>query len=187
MHPAVSTYRTPLDSIELFLLLDLLGSANPTVPSYFKTTHWAYQRMAEIESRLRSLKQFRSSPTHPSKMSPSSAERRKETPFLHEANKHDNDRWMGGLIEDDHLPFMHRGVEILHMIPAPFPHVWHTIDDDGEHLDIDTVRDWAKLVTAFTAEWMDLDGFFDTQSSPSSKPSHQKKTGGHVDIDRTEL
>ncbi|KAJ9626998.1 hypothetical protein H2203_003458 [Taxawa tesnikishii (nom. ined.)] len=170
MHPAVSTYRTPLDSIELFLLLDLLGSANPTVPSYFKTTHWAYQRMAEIESRLRSLKQFRSSPLILLKC-------------RHQVRKG----------AKKHRFFMKQtstttiGVEILHMIPAPFPHVWHTIDDDGEHLDIDTVRDWAKLVTAFTAEWMDLDGFFDTQSSPSSKPSHQKKTGGHVDIDRTEL
>jgi len=47
------------------------------------------------------------------------------------------------------------------MIPIPFPRVWHTSDDDGEHLDIDTVEDWAKLVTAFTAEWMDLEGHFD--------------------------
>lgn len=48
------------------------------------------------------------------------------------------------------------------MIPIPFPRVWHEMDDDGEHLDIDTVKDWAKLVTAFTAAWMDLEGLFDT-------------------------
>lgn len=147
MNPAVSTYRTPLDAIDLFVLLDLLGSANPTVPSYFKTTHWAYQRMAEVERRLRSLKQFKSSPAHE---------------FLTEAKKGDGDRWLGGYIEDDHMPFQARGVDILHMIPAPFPTVWHTMSDDGEHLDLNTVEDWAKLVTAFTAEWMDLDGFFDT-------------------------
>jgi glutaminyl-peptide cyclotransferase len=36
------------------------------------------------------------------------------------------------------------------------------MEDDGEHLDIDTVEDWAKLVTAFAAEWMELEGHFDT-------------------------
>ncbi|CAI9630894.1 unnamed protein product [Alternaria burnsii] len=68
---------------------------------------------------------------------------------------------MGGFVQDDHVPFMARGVEILHMIPTPFPRVWHTIEDDGEHLDMDTVEDWTKLVMAFTAEWMELEGFFD--------------------------
>ncbi|KAG9641372.1 glutaminyl-peptide cyclotransferase, partial [Aureobasidium melanogenum] len=46
MHPATSIYRTPLDAIDLFVLLDLLGSANPRVPSFFRTTHWAYLNMA---------------------------------------------------------------------------------------------------------------------------------------------
>jgi glutaminyl-peptide cyclotransferase len=45
------------------------------------------------------------------------------------------------------------------MIPNPFPSVWHTPDDDAEHLDIDTCEDWAVLVAAFAAEWMDLEGF----------------------------
>ncbi|KAL1305576.1 hypothetical protein AAFC00_007181 [Neodothiora populina] len=161
VNPATSTYRTPLDSIDLFLLLDLLGSAHPTVPSYFKTTHWAYQRLAELEGRLRSLQQFKSSPNHPSKRSSPDHSPRDEPHFLPEANKGDGDRWMGGMIEDDHIPFQARGVDILHMIPAPFPSVWHNMDDDGEHLDLDTVEDWTKLFTAFTAEWMDLEGFVD--------------------------
>ena len=37
------------------------------------------------------------------------------------------------------------------------------MDDDGEHLDLETCRDWAQLFTAFTAEWMDLEGFMGTQ------------------------
>ena len=37
----------------MFLLLDLLGSKGPKVPSYFKTTHWAYKHMATAEARLR--------------------------------------------------------------------------------------------------------------------------------------
>ena len=51
----MSTYRTPLDSISLFVLLDLLGSAGPKIPSYFLTTHWAYKNMATIEKRMRDL------------------------------------------------------------------------------------------------------------------------------------
>lgn len=56
---------------------------------------------------------------------------------------------------------MARGVEVLHIIPTPFPTaVWHKIEDDGEHLDMPTVEDWAKMITAFVAEWMDLEGYF---------------------------
>lgn len=183
MNAATSTYRTPLDSIDLFLLLDLLGSASPRVPSYFKTTHWAYQRLADIENRLRTLQQFKSSPNHPSKRG-SDHVVRAEPQWLTEANKADNGRWLGGLIEDDHLPFQARGVDILHMIPAPFPSVWHTIDDDGEHLDMDTVEDWTKLFTAFTAEWMDLDGFLD---SGPKQAMQIKRRDSFAEMDRSEL
>lgn len=176
-HPALSTYRTALSSISLFLLLDLLGAKDPRVPSYFKTTHWAYQHMAGLESRLRALRQFKSSPNHPSKRTPSKAPRqsnakakanpakkklpREERLFLPEAAK-TGDRFFGGMVLDDHVPFMARGVEILHLIPTPFPRVWHELDDDGEHLDLDTVEDWAVLTTAFVGEWMDLEGFLET-------------------------
>lgn len=68
-------------------------------------------------------------------------------------------------MEDDHLPFLARGVEILHIIPLPFPAVWHTANDDGEHLDTDTTDDWAVIVTAFVAEWMDLEGHFDVPNA----------------------
>ena len=160
LHPTMSTYSTPLASIDLFVLLDLLGAARPNVPSYYKTTHWAYQHMADVEKRLRSLGKFKSSPNHSSK--PGSNQRRQKEPmFLPEAGKKDADFWMGGMIEDDHVPFMKRGVEILHVIPTPFPPVWHNIKDDGEHLDLDTVEDWAVLTSAFAAEWLDLEGFFD--------------------------
>lgn len=74
---------------------------------------------------------------------------------------------MGGFVQDDHVPFMARGVEILHVIPTPFPRVWHEITDDGEHLDMDTVEDWTKIVTAFAAEWMELEGFFDLKGRES--------------------
>jgi glutaminyl-peptide cyclotransferase len=162
----MSQFRTPLAEISIFLLLDLLGAKNPSMPSYFKTTHWAYKNMAAIEKRLRGLNEFKSAPNHPSKKPKSlggkgvPARPTRELLWLNEANKNQNlGYFMGGAIQDDHLPFMARGVEILHMIPNPFPSVWHTPSDDAEHLDIDTCEDWAKLVTAFAAEWMDLEGF----------------------------
>jgi glutaminyl-peptide cyclotransferase len=117
--------------------------------------------MAGVEQRLRSLGLMKSSPNHASKVAKRKDKSpRREPHFLTDINKKDNG-FMGGFVQDDHGPFMARGVEILHMIPNMFPDVWHTIEDDGEHLDTDTVEDWAKLVMAFTAEWMELEGFLD--------------------------
>jgi glutaminyl-peptide cyclotransferase len=99
--------------------------------------------MATLESRLRSLSCLRSKP---------------QSPFFPDTNKNSQEFHVGG-IEDDHIPFLRRGVEVLHIIPIPFPNVWHTMNDDGEHLDMDTSTDWAKIVTAFVAEWMDLEGY----------------------------
>lgn len=132
------------------MLLDLLGSSNPSVPSYFLTTHWAYRNMSIIESRMRDLGLLESKPP---------------THFLPEVNKTAQEFKNWGSVSDDHLPFMHRGVDILHIIPSPFPHVWHTMEDDGQHLDMATVRDWAKIVTAFTAQWMKLEGYMQTNGT----------------------
>lgn len=147
------------------MLIDLLGSSAPNVPSYFKTTHWAYKNMAAIERRLRELRLFKSSANHPARVAKRKNKGiRAEGYFLVDAQKSDHDSaFMGGYVEDDHVPFMVRGVDILHIIPSPFPRVWHEITDDAEHLNMDVVEDWTKLVIAFAAEWMELEGFFDTK------------------------
>jgi hypothetical protein len=173
-HPAMSTFKTPLSSITLFVLLDLLGSKDTMIRSYFPTTHWAYQSMGNIESRLRDLKLFKSS---------SQEQQQPQKWFVDTAkSEHDLQRWGG--IQDDHIPFLHRGVEILHLINTPratgFPSVWHTLNDDGEHLDMPTVEDWSMLITAFAAEWMELEGFFDDQSATQagSAMRGQESTNG---------
>ncbi|KAI5310371.1 hypothetical protein KEM55_007814 [Ascosphaera atra] len=143
VYPAMSTYKTPLSSISLFVLLDLLGAKNPQIPNYFPTTEWAYDHFGILESRLRDLGQFKSAGKKKSA---------KRQWFPNPSN------FAHGFVEDDHIPFMERGVDVLHVIPTPFPSVWHTLDDDGEHLDMPTVEDWSTLVTAFMAEWMELDG-----------------------------
>ena len=154
-YPALSTYHNTLSTIHLFVLLDLLGSSNPKIPSYFKVTHWAYKKMADLEKRLRDLALFASS----------------GSTWFYDIDK-SNDRWMGGIIGDDHVPFMARGVDVFHLIPSPFPPVWHKMSDDGEHLDMDTTEDWAVLVTAFTAEWMDLGDFI------GRKLNHKRESNG---------
>jgi hypothetical protein len=107
------------------------------VPSYFLETHWAYQHLAKIEERMRNLDLLESRP---------------QEPFLPDSNS----TVFSSGVSDDHLPFMARGVPILHVIPSPFPQVWHSLDDDGEHLDLPTTRDWAMIVTAFALEWLDM-------------------------------
>lgn len=143
-YTSLSTHHNHLSSINLFLLLDLLGAKDPNIKSYFKTTHWAYQHMATLEKRLREQKLMRSNPANT---------------FLTDFEK-PSESFLGWMIQDDHVPFLARGVEILHIIPSPFPAVWHRSEDDGEHLDLDTTEDWARLVTAFVGEWMELEGYF---------------------------
>lgn len=160
VNPAMSTYKTPLSSISLFVLLDLLGSKDPTIQSFFPTTHWAYQRIAALEERLRGLKQFKSSG---------------KSSWLIDSSKNEHQLSTFNQVQDDHIPFLARGVEVLHLIDASpltgFPEVWHTLDDDGEHLDPDTMEDWSVLVTAFAAEWMELEGYMDTSDGKSTPPA----------------
>ncbi|OTB04478.1 hypothetical protein M426DRAFT_320832 [Hypoxylon sp. CI-4A] len=159
-HPVASTYRTPIDSIDLFVLIDLLGATEPHIPSYFTETHWAYQGMSKVEERMRELGLLQTMP---------------KEHFLYDAGR---ESWKSrqGYIQDDHVPFLIRGVKTLHIIPTPFPDVWHTMDDDGEHLDLATVDDWAKIVTGFTAEWLELDAFMSQPSSEEEAKEIRKRT-----------
>lgn len=91
------------------------------------------------------------------------------------------------MIGDDHEPFMERGVEILHIIPSPFPRVWHNRDDDGEHLHLATVVDWTKLITAFVAEWMELDGFLNASHSASNHRESLSARERQQRYDKSEL
>lgn len=103
--------------------------------------------MGTLEARMRDSNLFLSHSSSPGKW------------FYDPPKK--SDYFNGLMVQDDHIPFLARGVEVLHVIPTPFPRVWHTRDDDGEHLDSQTVKDWAYLLTAFTAEWLELEGFIE--------------------------
>ena len=136
-NPVGSRYPNPLSQISIFVLLDDLGSLNPTIPPYFLTTHWVYKNMANLEERLRKLDLLETRPFSPFFLKTNQTTREAEP-------------------VDDFAPFMDRGVPILHLLPSPLPHGGQTMDDNEQDLDLPTGRDWAKIMTGFALEWLDM-------------------------------
>ena len=57
---------------------------------------------------------------------------------------------------DDHVPFGRRGVPYLHLLTWPLTPNRYTMADKGKNLDLSVTRDWAKIVTGFALEWLDM-------------------------------
>ena len=56
-------------------------------------------------------------------------------------------------IDDDHMPFYRKGVRnILHLISYPFSNVWHTMNDDMEHLDLEIVSKFTKILQLYLTD-----------------------------------
>ncbi|KAF0972404.1 hypothetical protein FDP41_009307 [Naegleria fowleri] len=55
-------------------------------------------------------------------------------------------------MDDDHRPFLERGVPILHLISEPFPSVWHTLRDDYDHLDWNANDKIYRVISSFMNE-----------------------------------
>ncbi|ODV89648.1 hypothetical protein CANCADRAFT_18528, partial [Tortispora caseinolytica NRRL Y-17796] len=134
VRPHSVTSGNKLSTIDLFVLLDLIGAANTAIGNYYQRSNWAYHRLAVIEQRLRNKKKLMTSSAIFDDTTGSKA-------------------YLAGLIGDDHLPFVAKGVDVLHLIPNRFPRQWHTLKDDKEHLDPDSVHDWSMIFNAFTAEY----------------------------------
>ncbi|KAJ8101042.1 peptidase family M28-domain-containing protein [Lipomyces tetrasporus] len=128
-----------LQDIDLFVLLDLLGADSPSVPCFFEITSWACRDIAETEATARNA---------------GLAKTKGRKPFVQSDNVMQN-----VFIDDDHMPFLTRGTPVVHVIPIPFPTVWHTMDDDGAHLSSDAVHDWAVIVTGWVAGYLGLGDF----------------------------
>nr|WIM01356.1 glutaminyl-peptide cyclotransferase [Limnephilus flavicornis] len=135
-----STFRTPsgetahqLDQIDLLILLDLLGARNPKFYSYFADTARWFGRLSEAEERLGEMGQLRGPRSQ------------------YFVNRH-----YGAHIEDDHIPFLRRDVPILHLIPTPFPDVWHKPSDNRSAVDMDTVENINKVLRVFVSEYLGL-------------------------------
>ncbi|WFC98462.1 glutaminyl-peptide cyclotransferase [Malassezia yamatoensis] len=128
-----------IQKIQCLVLLDLLGAPNVHVPYYFENTKWMHQSLQRIESRLLAKQSL-----YPDK------HRKKQEPIFVPLKGPTG-------IGDDHLPFLREGVPILHLIPSPFPAVWHGLADDASALDYATLFAFSKVMRVFTAEVLELD------------------------------
>ena len=135
---------TELDTIEHLILLDLLGAPKPHIRSFFPDTAWLFDALVSAESRLFQSGAF----SYPEGTSLTTI----ESFFIPRTGKEIN----VGYIGDDHLPFMRRGVSVLHLIPEPFPRVWHTLGDDAKALDVPTMRRWNLILRLFFSEYLHL-------------------------------
>ena len=90
--------------------MDLLGAPHPLVRSYFPDTAWLFDTLISAETRLRDAGILDAAALGRS--------------FFHSRAAGNN---FYGYMGDDHLPFLHRGVSVLHVIAEPFPRVWHTL------------------------------------------------------------
>lgn len=123
-----SSDKNTLHSIDLFVLLDLLGEANPNFLSKQGVdNHKHYTEMIRIED------------------------------ILNDGKHYFQNRRVSANVQDDHIPFLQRNVPILHIISLPFPKNWHVITDNGDNIDYKTVHRLMKIFTVFTAEYLHLD------------------------------
>ncbi|CAM4653939.1 unnamed protein product [Lepidochelys kempii] len=134
-HPPGATNTNQIQSIDLFVLLDLIGASNPTFPNYFSNTARWFNRLQAIERKLHGLGLLKNRPSERQYFRGNAAQ---------------------GLIEDDHIPFLRRGVQVLHLIPSPFPKVWHTMDDNEQNLNKPTVDNLNKILQVFVLEYLNL-------------------------------
>ncbi|XP_061682403.1 glutaminyl-peptide cyclotransferase-like a [Syngnathoides biaculeatus] len=132
-HPADSSHSTLLQAVDLFVLLDLLGAPDPLIVNHFDNTARWFDRLIATEKRLHRQGLLTSHPSEQTYF-------RKDLSF--------------GTVEDDHIPFLRRGVPVLHVIATPFPNVWHTLDDSEENLHRPTVDNLTKILAVFLAEYL---------------------------------
>jgi len=132
-----------LQRMDMFILLDLIGAANPRFESWFDNTRGYYEKMQEIERRLMNLGQYTMS-------------RRKRSVGQNLYFQTGARRNPGQYIQDDHVPFLEKGVPILHLISHPFPTVWHKPGDNYSAYEPISVDNINKVLRVFVAEYMKL-------------------------------
>ncbi|XP_060113502.1 glutaminyl-peptide cyclotransferase-like protein [Heteronotia binoei] len=129
VHPGI----TQLRAMALFVLLDLLGADHLNIQNHFLDTASWFDRLVGIERRLHRLGLLASHP--------------QEQLYF---SRHP----IYGPVQDDHIPFLRRGVPVLHLIATPFPVVWHTMEDTEAHLHRPTVENLCKILAVFVAEYL---------------------------------
>lgn len=114
---SMGAYLTEIQTIEHLILLDLLGSPDPLLRSYFLDTAWMFDALISAEKRLGDSGAFAFDDNK------SMAPGKWKSYFRPRKSAASN----MGHVGDDHVPFLNRGVSVLHLIAEPFPRVWHTV------------------------------------------------------------
>ncbi|XP_011686772.1 PREDICTED: glutaminyl-peptide cyclotransferase-like isoform X2 [Wasmannia auropunctata] len=130
-----------LDRMDMLVLLDLLGAPNPAFYNYFKNTEKWHSLLLSTENKLAQMRKFES-------YSYNKPEQRYFQSYSF--NPH---------IEDDHIPFLKRGVPILHIIPISFPPFWHKsgpFSDNRHNIDLKTTENINKILRVFVASYLHL-------------------------------
>ncbi|KAG7483931.1 hypothetical protein MATL_G00043570 [Megalops atlanticus] len=134
-HPPGSTHTTLLEAVDLFVLLGLIGAPDPLFVNHFDNTARWFDRLISAEKRLHKLGLLSSHPVEQSYF--------KKDVYL-------------GPVEDDHMPFLQRGVPVLHVIATPLPSFWHTLEDTEDKMHAPTVENLTKILVVFLAEYLKL-------------------------------
>ncbi|PFH54175.1 hypothetical protein AMATHDRAFT_44713 [Amanita thiersii Skay4041] len=142
----MNAQATEISTIEHLILLDLLGAPDPSIRSYFLETGWLFDAMVSVEKRLGQSSAF----AYGDEKSMTAGKWRS-----YFRSRYANDVNLG-YVGDDHVPFLRRGVSVLHLIPEPFPRVWHKLSDDASALDIPTMRRWNLILRIFISEYLNL-------------------------------
>ncbi|KAM6912599.1 glutaminyl-peptide cyclotransferase [Xenentodon cancila] len=146
-HPPGATDTNQLHGIDMFVLLDLIGGPSPRFGNQFPSTLPWLTRLQDIEKRLHSMDKLVDHPNSVQYFWPD---------------------YLVGRVLDDHIPFLNRGVRILHLIPTPFPSVWHTFDDNEQNLDRPTIENLSKILQVFVLEYLNATPIL--PSNPQNAP-----------------
>ncbi|XP_077994633.1 glutaminyl-peptide cyclotransferase-like isoform X2 [Glandiceps talaboti] len=130
--------NTHLDAMDVFILLDLIGYSNPVFHNHYSATSVHFQRMENIEKRLNNAKLLSGYSSG--------------APYFQGGNS----RWTSE-IQDDHKPFVDRGVKALHLIVTPFPRVWHQFTDNKDIIDYEDVENISRILRVYVAEHLGLE------------------------------
>jgi len=151
---------TEIDTIEHLILLDLLGASSPKIRSYFPDTGWLFDHLLSAERRLAESGAFVYADEKDNFGSFFTPRQGKQVSI--------------GYVGDDHVPFLHKGVNVLHVIAEPFPRVWHKLSDDASALHIPTMRRWNLILRVFMSEYLNL------HPDDVIRPSTVRKANGEL-------
>ena len=120
--------------------MDLLGTPEVKLYNLQPKTSWIWERIVEIEARL-----ARNNLLSPSKVH-AMMELKETGYFIPNPPYWSNMAMSGGAgVDDDHRPFMERGVPIVHVIPSQFPRVWHKKSDNADAIKPEVSQDFARI------------------------------------------